>query len=150
MTSQLSHEQLEHKFYREFDNELEGANLSLTTIHEVLNKIGARKGNEAETNTVAQRLSWLIAPKTKHKEERVQIGENFQQIPQWRFLASIPWIYIPILVGVVPMILCVLLVRTHLWMVGACNLKSYWKDFVPNWVSHRYIRENPSWNEEAS
>jgi hypothetical protein len=142
MTSQQSHEQLEHEFYRDFDNELEGANLSLTTIHEVLNKIGAPKGNGAETTTVAQRLSWLIVPKIKHKEERVQIGENFQQIPQWRFLASVPLIYIPILVGIVPMILCVLLARTHLRMVGARNLKSYWKDFVPNWVSHRYIREN--------
>ena len=43
MKSQLGHEQLEHEFYRDFDNKLEGANLSLTTIHEVLNKMGAPK-----------------------------------------------------------------------------------------------------------
>jgi hypothetical protein len=141
MKSQLGQEQLEHEFYRGFDNELEGANLSLTTIHEVLNKMGAPKGNGAETTTVAQRLSWLIVRQTKRKGDRVQIGGNFQQIPQWRFLAGVPLIYIPILVGIVPMILCALLVKTHLRMVGANNLKSYWKDFVPKWASHRYTRE---------
>jgi hypothetical protein len=26
--------------------------------------------------------------------------------------------------------------------VGGHHLKSYWEDFVPSWVSHRYTREN--------
>jgi hypothetical protein len=142
MKSQLGHEQLAHDFYRDFDNELEGASLSLSTIHEVLNKMGAPNGNGAEKTTVAQRLGWLIVHKTRRKEDRVEIGVDFQEIPQWRFLAGVPLIYIPILVGVVPMILCALLVRTHLRMVGASNLKSYWQDFVPKWASHRYTRQN--------
>ncbi|NCC39744.1 MAG: hypothetical protein EOM21_09880 [Gammaproteobacteria bacterium] len=35
------------------------------------------------------------------------------------------------------MIIGVLLVRLHLWMVGASGVKGYW-DFVPTWISHRY------------
>ena len=142
MPSQLSQAHLGHDFFRDFDNELERANLSLTAIHKVLNKMGAPKGNGTEKTTATQRLSWLIVQETKRKQERVQIGGNFHEIPQWRFLAGVLLIYIPILVGTVPMILCALLVRTHLRMVGARKLKSYWKDFVPNWVSHRYTREN--------
>ena len=80
--------------------------------------------------------------KAQHKEERVQIGSHFDDIPHWRFLAGVPLIYIPILIGIVPMILCALLVRAHLRMVGACKLKTYWKDFVPSWVSHRYTRKS--------
>ena len=76
-----------------------------------------------------------------HNEERVQIGSSFDDIPHWRFVAGLPLIYFPILIGIVPMILCALLVRAHLRMVGACNLKTYWKDFVPSWVSHRYTRK---------
>lgn len=86
-----------------------------------------------------ERPNLLVA---KRNEERVQIGGNFDEIPHWRFLAGVPLIYLPILVGIVPMILCALLVRTHLWMVGARELKSYWKDFVPSWTSHRYTRKD--------
>ena len=142
MLSQLSQAQLEYEFCRDFDRELERANLSLSAFHKVLNNMGAPKGNGTEKTTATQRLSWLIVQQTKRKQERVQIGGNFHEIPQWRFLAGVPLIYIPILVATVPMILCALLVRTHLRMVGARKLKSYWKDFVPNWVSHRYTREN--------
>lgn len=142
MPSQLSQAQLEHEFCRDFDRELERANLSLSAFHKVLNKMGVPDGNGAESTTAAQRLSWLIVQETQRKEERVQIGGNFHETPQWRFLTGVPLIYIPILVGVVPMIVCTLLVRAHLRMVGARKLKSYWKDFVPKWVSHRYTREN--------
>lgn len=142
MPSQLSQAHLGHDFFRDFDNELERANLSPTAIHKVLNKMGAPKGNGAEETTATQRLSWLIVQQAKRKQERVQIGGNFQEVPEWRFLTGVPLIYIPILVGIVPMILCALLVRTHLRMVGARKLKSYWKDFVPKWVSHRHTRQN--------
>jgi hypothetical protein len=142
MPSHLSQTQLEHEFCRDFDRELERANLSLSAFHEVLNKMGVPDGNGAESTAVAQRLSWLIVQETQRKKERVQIGGNFVETPHWRFLAGVPLIYVPILVGIVPMILCALLVRTHLRMVGACNLKTYWKDFVPSWVSHRYTRKN--------
>ena len=142
MPSQLSQAHLEHEFYREFDNELERANLSLSAVHRVLDKMGAPEGNGAESNTAAQRLGWLIVQQNKRKKERVQIGGDFHETPRWRFLAGVPLIYVPILVGIVPMILCTLLVRTHLRIVGARELKSYWKDFVPSWVSHRHTREN--------
>jgi hypothetical protein len=141
MLSQLSQAQLEHEFCRDFDRELERANLSLTAIHGVLDRMGVATGNVAESST-AQRLSRLILQQSKRKEERVQIGRNFDETPRWRFLVGIPLIYVPILLGIVPMILCAFLVRTHLGMVGACNLKSYWKDFVPSWISHRYTRKN--------
>lgn len=142
MPSQRSQEHLEHGFYRELDNELERANLSVSTIHRVLNKMGAPEANEAKSTPVTQRLSWLIAARTKSKEERVQIGSSFDETPRWKFLAGVPLIYVPILVGIVPVILCAVLVRTHLRMVGARNLKSYWKDFVPSWASHRHTRKN--------
>lgn len=142
MALQPSHILLQHEFYRELDGELERANLSLAAIHRVLDKMGAPGGNGAESTTAAQRLGWLIVQQAKHKEERVQIGGNFDEVPRWKFLAGVPLIYVPILVGIVPMVLCALLVRTHLRMVGARNLKSYWKDFVPSWVSHRYTRKN--------
>ena len=142
MTSEVSQAHLEHEFYRDFDYELKQANLSLTAIHKVLDKMGAPEGNGTESTTVAQRVSWLTAQQTKCKEKRVEIGGNFHKNPRWKFLAGVPLIYVPILVAIVPMILCALLVQTHLRMVGARKLKSYWKDFVPSWISHRYTRES--------
>jgi len=141
MLSQMSQGQLEHEFCRDFDRELEQANLSLSAFHQVLDKMGAPEGKGGESTTVAQRFSCLLVQETRRKEERVQIGSNFDEIPHWRFLAGVFLIYVPILLGLVPMILCALLVRTHLRMVGASNLKTYWKDFVPSWVSHRYTRK---------
>jgi hypothetical protein len=141
MLSQMSQGQLEHEFCRDFDRELERANLSLSAFHQVLDKMGAPEGKGGESTTVAQRFSCLLVQETRRKEERVQIGSNFDETPHWRFLAGVFLIYVPILLGLVPMILCALLVRTHLRMVGASNLKTYWKDFVPSWVSHRYTRK---------
>jgi hypothetical protein len=142
MTSGLSQVHLESGFFREFDNELERANLPLRAMHRVLDKMGAPDGEGAESATTAHRLRWLIVQETKGERERVHIGGNFDEIPHWRFLAGVPLIYVPILVGIVPMILCSFLVRAHLRMVGAGNLKSYWKDFVPSWISHRHTRKN--------
>jgi hypothetical protein len=142
MSLQVSQTHQGNDFYRDFDVELERANLSLTAVHGVLDKMGAPDGNDAQQTTAAQRLSWLVVQQTKPKEERVQIGSYFEDIPQWRFLAGVPLIYIPILVSIVPLVISALLVRTHLWMVGARGLRSYWRDFVPTWVSHRYTRSN--------
>jgi hypothetical protein len=142
MPYQLSPVYLDYEFCRSFDNELEGANVSLTAIHRVLDKVGAPEANGAGSTTATQRLCWLISQQSQGEEERVQIGGSFDETPHWRFLAGVPLIYLPILVGIVPLILCALLVRTHLRMVGARNLRSYWKDFVPSWVSHRHNRKN--------
>ena len=61
MSLQLSDMHLQHEFCRSFDNELEGANISLTAIHRVLDKVGATKANGAGSTTATQRLCWLIS-----------------------------------------------------------------------------------------
>jgi hypothetical protein len=47
MPSQLSQAQLEREFCRDFDRELERANLSLSAFHKVLNQMGVPDGNGA-------------------------------------------------------------------------------------------------------
>ncbi|MGD8207362.1 MAG: hypothetical protein PVH47_04720 [Thiohalocapsa sp.] len=68
---------------------------------------------------------------------RVRIGNGFQQQPTWRLLIGIPVIYVPLLTTVPFLIVGVLLVRLHLWLIGATAVRSYW-DYVPRWISHRY------------
>jgi len=138
---ELSRKQLEGKFNHKFDDELKKANLSLVDIHTVLNRMGAPEANGTVGTTVGHRLRWLIAQEVNGEEERLQIGCNFHKVPQWKLFAAVPLTYIPILVGVLPMIVSALLVRTHLTMVGGHELKSFWNDFVPSWVSHRYTRD---------
>lgn len=130
-----------NEFYINFDQELELANISLSDLHRVLDKMGAPEGN-GNPATATQRLSLLVAQNVKRNEPRLRIGCNYHKTPRWKFIAGIPLIYLPILVGLLPMILCALLVRAHLRMVGGHKLKSYWDDFVPSWVSHRYVRKN--------
>ncbi|MGD8275115.1 MAG: hypothetical protein PVJ30_04095 [Thiohalocapsa sp.] len=69
--------------------------------------------------------------------DRVQIGSGFRKQPVWRLWLGIPLIYVPLLTTVPFMLLGVVLVRWHLRMIGATNVKTYW-DFVPSWISHRY------------
>lgn len=47
MPSQLSQAHLEHEFCRDFDRQLERANLSLNAFHKVLTRMGAPGGNGA-------------------------------------------------------------------------------------------------------
>ena len=129
-------------FYRDLDERLAEANVSLSALHQVLSELGAPEGQDTQATSASARLSWLIVQQIGRKTDRVQIGCGFQQHPRWKFLAGVPLIYLPILIGLLPMIACVLLVKTHLTLVGGHNLKSYWDDFVPSWVSHRYTREN--------
>ena len=129
-------------FYRDLDERLAEANVSLSALHQVLGKLGAPEGQGAQTPSASERLSWLIVRQPGRRTDRVQIGCGFQQHPRWKFLAGVPLIYLPILVGLLPVIVCALLVRTHLTLIGGHKLKSYWDDFVPSWVSHRYTREN--------
>ncbi len=138
---ELRREQLENKFNHKFDDELKQANLSLIDIHRVLDRMGAPHGNGTEGATAGQRLRGLVCQRINREEERLQIGCNFHKVPRWKLLAGVPLIYIPILAAVLPMIVAALLVRTHLTMVGGRKLKSYWNDFVPSWVSHRYTRD---------
>jgi hypothetical protein len=92
--------------------------------------------------TPVERLSHLLNHHDETPTERIQIGCSFQKHPRWKFLLGVPLIYVPILVGILPLMACALLVRTHLTLVGGHNLKSYWNDFVPSWVSHRYTRRS--------
>ncbi len=72
--------------------------------------------------------------------DRVQIGCHYVKQPVWKRVISIPLIYVPILVLIPFLVVGLMLVRLHLKLVGARNLKSYW-DFVPSWISHRYTYE---------
>ena len=69
----------------------------------------------------------------------VELGKNYVKRPLFlRVIIGLPLIYIPILVSMPFVLLGATLVRWHLWCLGAKNMKGYW-DFVPTWVSHRYI-----------
>jgi hypothetical protein len=56
MPLQVSDVHLQHEFCHSFDNELEGAKISLTAIHRVLDKVGAPEANGAESTSATQRL----------------------------------------------------------------------------------------------
>lgn len=73
--------------------------------------------------------------------ERVQIGNSYIDQPLWKVLIGVPLVYLPIIFSVPFVILCVLLVKTHLKLLGAKNIKPY-RDFVPDWLSHRYQYHN--------
>ncbi len=59
MPLQVSQTHLENDFYRDPDKELERANLSVTAIHRVLDKMGAPEGNGAESTIVKIKGSGL-------------------------------------------------------------------------------------------
>ena len=69
--------------------------------------------------------------------ERVEIGGNFANQPLWKVFIGVPLIYLPIIFSIPFVIICVVVVKAHLQLMGAKNIKSYW-DFVPQWCSHRY------------
>lgn len=73
--------------------------------------------------------------------DRVKIGDNFKAQPFWKVVVGVPLIYIPILVSIPFVIFCVFLVKTHLNLLGAKDVRPYW-DFVPKWISHRYHYHN--------
>jgi len=131
-----------NSFYRDLDSKLTQANVPLNALHQVLDQMGAPEGHTSQGVPATERFRWLIVRQLIRENDRAEIGCGFQQHPRWKFLAGVPLIYVPILVGVLPMILCALLVQTHLRLVGGYQLKSYWRDFVPSWVSHRYTRDN--------
>ncbi len=69
---------------------------------------------------------------------KVQIGRNALKVPKWQKILALPLIYIPILLSVPFIVFAVVVVRLHLVMTGAKNLKTY-IDFTPSWLSHRYV-----------
>lgn len=73
--------------------------------------------------------------------DRVRIGDNFLHQANWKIILGVPLIYLPIILTVPFAALCVLVVKAHLKLIGAENLRSYWS-FVPDWESHRYRLEN--------
>lgn len=73
--------------------------------------------------------------------KRVSIGEGFDVQPMWKVVIGVPLVYLPIICSIPFVIVCVLLVKTHLRLMGAKNIRSYW-EFVPHWASHRYCYNN--------
>lgn len=69
--------------------------------------------------------------------DRIIIGHNFPNQPILKVLVGVPLIYLPLITTIPFVIICVFLVKTHLRLMGAQNIRSYW-DFVPPWLSHRY------------
>ena len=69
--------------------------------------------------------------------DRIIIGHNFPNQPILKVLVGVPLIYLPLITTIPFVIICVFLVKTHLRLMGAQNVRSYW-DFVPPWLSHRY------------
>ncbi len=86
-------------------------------------------------------------------EDRIQIGINFSEIPMWRQLLAIPFIYVPIIVTMPFTVLGLLFTRWHFLILGAKNLKTY-KHFLPKKSSFRYptresyitIEKSSFWN----
>lgn len=72
---------------------------------------------------------------------RVQIGCHYNQQPIWKLALGVPLIYGPLLTTLPFMLPGVLLVKTHLKLVGGHNLKPF-SDFLPAWASHRYQYHN--------
>ncbi|GEM_PF-355993 len=83
----------------------------------------------------------LTENKSSNIHERAQIGCNYIDRPKWQKLIALPLIYVPILISVPFIIFAVVIVRLHLTITGAKNLKRY-RDFLPTWLSHRYTYEN--------
>ncbi len=73
--------------------------------------------------------------------ERVTIGANHKKMSRWQNIFGTILIYLPILVAVPFAVSAVILVRFHLRIMGAENLKTY-RDFAPGWHSHRYTRKD--------
>lgn len=134
--------EVSEKVYCSLDRELLRANVSVTALHRLLDSMEIPRLNGASRITTAERLGQLLDRLTDSEVDRVQIGCNFREHPRWKFLAGVPLIYVPLLFGIPPLIVSAVLVRTHLTLVGGHKLKSYWEDFVPSWVSHRYTRTN--------
>jgi len=73
--------------------------------------------------------------------ERVKIGENFRNQVIWKVFFGVPLIYLPIIVSIPFVVLCMFLLKAHLRLLGAENVRPYW-NFVPDWASHRYRYNN--------
>lgn len=73
--------------------------------------------------------------------QRVNIGENFRTRALWKVFIGVPLVYLPIIFSVPFVMICVFLVKSHLKLIGAQNIRPYW-DFVPSWISHRYKHHN--------
>ena len=73
--------------------------------------------------------------------EYIKIGENFRTQAMWKVFIGVPLIYLPIIFCIPFVIVCVMLVKAHLCLMGGKNIRPY-RDFVPAWVSHRYHYKN--------
>lgn len=72
---------------------------------------------------------------------RVNIGNNFLKQQNWKIYLGVPLIYLPLIVTIPFVLVGIFLVKLHLKLVGAKNVKPYWS-FVPEWITHRYKYDN--------
>ena len=73
--------------------------------------------------------------------EGVIIGQSYKKVPRLpRILIGAPLIYLPLLTTIPFVALGVFLVRWHLHLLGARNMRGYWS-FVPEWITHRYTHK---------
>lgn len=73
--------------------------------------------------------------------DRVRIGESFDPQPLWKVFIGVPLIYLPLIFSIPFVAICVFLVKSHIRLMGAKNIRPY-RDFVPEWASHRYQYNN--------
>jgi len=68
---------------------------------------------------------------------RVAIGKHFYELPAWRRYVGSVLIYLPLFFSLPFVWIGALILKAHLQVLGAQNLKGFW-DFLPNWSSYRY------------
>lgn len=73
--------------------------------------------------------------------QRIRIGDNFIAQSLWKVFIGVPLIYLPLIFSIPFVVVCVVLVKAHLRLMGAKNIRPY-SDFVPAWISHRYHYNN--------
>lgn len=73
--------------------------------------------------------------------DRVRIGENFDRQSLWKVFIGVPLIYLPLIFSIPFVAICVFVVKSHLRLIGAENIRPY-RDFVSKWASHRYQYKN--------
>jgi hypothetical protein len=69
--------------------------------------------------------------------QRVSIGKRFYELSPWRRYGGAILIYLPLFVSLPFVLLGAGVLYAHLRVLGGQNIKGY-REFVPNWSSHRY------------
>jgi hypothetical protein len=71
--------------------------------------------------------------------DRISIGKRFYSLPAWRRYVGSMLIFLPIVASLPFVAVGAWILYAHLRVLGAKNLKGF-RDFVPEWSSHRYAK----------